>query len=1453
MPTTPANRCAYSPGRAFALAFGLLVFLIGSTAHAQTPPEIPDTLKPWTSWAMHNHTNSICAQTSPGNFECVWPGVLEIRADDELASFSLTVWMDQKGFVQLPGNKDFWPQQVQSTDTPLVVLSDANQNPRVFLDKGKHKIEGIFAWDRAPEVFAIPPESGSVVLWWKDREVVHPRVDRNNNLWLQGNEGRQKEDAETDSLRISVHRKIEDGVPIKITNRFELNVSGRSREVELGQVLHANARAVSIHESLPTQVSPSGEVKIYAQPGTHVVEIQTLVASSMEELSPPSYDRTNFDAQEIWVWVPDSRLRDVEVSGLKTVDPEHTSLPKAWHGFTTFLGEEGKTLSLTETRRGQPESPPNTLSLSRNLWLDLDGKGYTVQDRLNGTMHQNWRLNFQDEGTLGRVTHSSENNDLLITQDASGDLQGVELRKPSLSLLAESRLEEGFGDLAAVGWDHDVQSLSANLHLPPGWELLGGSGVDEMRGTWIESWTLFDFFFLLMVTLSLGKLCGWKWAPLAALALCLSHGHEDAPHWVWIQLLATLALVRVLPDGWIRKGIIVYRGVALVVLALVLAPYARDQVRFALHPQVDHYGASPTSGGYFGGSYAETQHAKFDDSIPMQNQIPAAPPTEILVDELEEEIAQDFARSKREQASRRGTRKTKKRAWSSSQKEFFAQNLQQMDPNAVVQTGPGVPTWRWTEWRLTWNGPVRKDHRINLWLLSPTWNRVLTLFRVALLVLMALLMITRRDMRWIKKEDPNAARESFWKFLISAVLLGALGVVFVQAAPGEALAQDPEPASALQITPIPDERTLQVLADRMLQSRTCSGPCITASRGDIEIKGAILKMRVEVHAQKDSAWHLPGPVDTLKVDTVRIDGEKTQQFRREGNVTMVRVPEGRHILDISGTLAKRTVLTIQFDPKTKPRFMAFKSEEWNVDGIRENGLSANSLQVTFKDAEEGKKAQNNTETRSELPPWYTVHRKLALGLPWQIYTTIERLDSSRPQLVKVPVLPGEKIISDGIQVENGVALINFPRGTSSINYIGEIPITAEISLQAAKGQPWTENWTVECSRIWRCEFEGIPPVASIRKGAFQPYWKPWPGEELGIYVNRPQGINGQTQTVDKINYKITPGKRLLRATLSLEVRTSQGGWQRITIPSDAELQKVQIKGEDRNIRPQDGVVSVPIQPGKQTLYLEWQQPWERDFLEKFPSIQIGSSGVNAQQNLSLSRDRWLIWTYGPDWGPTVLYWSHLVVLLLISILLGRLKKLPLKTWEWLLLTLGMAQLHVLVLLPIVLWFVVLAWRKYEGDRPWWHFNLLQFTIVGLTVAAMAALYASIHTNLLIDPDMQVLGAGSSNTSLNWYTDRIEGTLPEAGILSVPLLVWRVMMLLWALWLVTRLLKWLPWGWSSFSHEGLWRTVPRRTKTPQPDPKTHKAEEKKEQASPALSLEDPEPPPSQENQEDPPTT
>jgi hypothetical protein len=77
--------------------------------------------------------------------------------------------------------------------------------------------------------------------------------------------------------------------------------------------------------------------------------------------------------------------------------------------------------------------------------------------------------------------------------------------------------------------------------------------------------------------------------------------------------------------------------------------------------------------------------------------------------------------------------------------------------------------------------------------------------------------------------------------------------------------------------------------------------------------------------------------------------------------------------------------------------------------------------------------------------------------------------------------------------------------------------------------------------------------------------------------------------------------------------------------------------------------------------------------------------------------------------------------------------------------------------------------------------------------------------LLGEPNMHVTGNGSYGNYLIWFADRSDSVLPGASAVTVPMWIYKVLILGWALWLSFALLKWLPWTWQCFSKDGFFRS------------------------------------------------
>jgi len=531
-------------------------------------------------------------------------------------------------------------------------------------------------------------------------------------------------------------------------------------------------------------------------------------------------------------------------------------------------------------------------------------------------------------------------------------------------------------------------------------------------------------------------------------------------------------------------------------------------------------------------------------------------------------------------------------------------------------------------------------------------------------------------------------------------------------------------------------------------------------------------------------------------------------LRDSAGVLWIALPPGRHQIVMEGPLPERAAVEIPL-PLRPARVEAPEDAQdgWRVEGIHEDGVPGENLQlVRTRRADENEQA----EAPLQLPPFVRIERQLELGLEWQVTTRVVRVAPMGTAIVlAVPLLPGESVTTAGVRVEAGRVAASLPPEVSELAWSSVLAQADVLALQAPDTVPWTEVWRIDASPIWHVEASGIPPIqraaAGEGSGLRVREFQPWPGEEVRLVLSRPESVPGQTLTPDSVSLSHAPGLRASDSTLELVLRSSRGGQHAVTLPSGAELQSVQIAGKAQPIRLEDGKVTLPVVPGRQTVAIAWREPSSIAQVLRTPEVDLGAPAVNVSLHIRPPGDRWVLGLAGPRRGPAVLFWSLLAVVALIAAGLGRLRITPLRSWHWMLLGVGLTQVPVFVGAIVVGWLLALGWRREQGaslgDRA---FRGLQLTLAIWTPIALAGLFFAIEQGLLGLPQMQVRGNGSSASELLWYQDRSGAFLPRALMLSVPLLVYRAAMLAWALWLAFALLGWLRWGWTSFSQGGLWR-------------------------------------------------
>jgi hypothetical protein len=619
------------------------------------------------------------------------------------------------------------------------------------------------------------------------------------------------------------------------------------------------------------------------------------------------------------------------------------------------------------------------------------------------------------------------------------------------------------------------------------------------------------------------------------------------------------------------------------------------------------------------------------------------------------------------------------------------------------------------------------------------------------------------------------------------------------------------PAHAAEFPP---EELLDSLRTGLLQDPDCGRDCATVGRLALEASADRLRLRLEISAAAATALPLPGQTKHWEPSDVTLDGKPAPALTRDDNGTVwLHVGPGSHQVMLEGPLPAREV--VQLPLPRKPHAITTSLRGWKLDGVGEDGEIADSLQLTRE--ARGPRAASSALGGTSLPPFVSVERSLQLGLKWQVATRVTRLTpAGSAVLIEVPLLPGESPISEGVRVVGGKVQVTMAPDASEQSWTSTLQQRPTLSLRAPRSPSFTEVWSLEASAIWHVEVSGLAPVLRDPAAARVPRWQPWPDETLTLAVTRPGGTEGQTLTIQSAELEIRPGARSTSLKLVLALHASRGGQHVLTLPAGATLESLLVDGATQPLRVESGHVTVPVKPAHQSVELGLRVAQGLAPLFHAPIPDLGAPAVNVTTTIALPADRWVLLAGGPRLGPSVLFWSTAIVLVLIGLALGRSSLTPLRARHWVLLGLGLSQTPVPAIAIVAGFFLVMGLRarKPELRRVW--FNLRQVGLLVWTIVAVGILFVAVEEGLLSTPDMQVAGNGSSRELLRWFADRTASTPPAPWVVSLPLVVYRVAMLAWALWLALAVIRWSRWAWRSFSEGGLWQPKRRpEVETPAP--------------------------------------
>lgn len=1268
------------------------------------PSQLPDKMKEWVPWAMQGHEMLTCPSAhDDGDIRtCLWPERLDLDIRGRTGSFRIEVSLyGMRSAVPLPGEMGNWPSQVRTQQGQELPVVDLNGQPAVWLPPGRHALSGRIDWANAPQAIRVPPHGLTRVTL--NGEALPARTDDEGRIWLHS-QADDDEDAVENHFEMRIRRLIDDAIPRRVTTHYELNVAGESREMDLPAALLEGTRPAALRSELPARLHPSGRLQVQLRPGTWNIEVDALQMAQVKTLGlPPGSQHT-----EVWSYRDHNDLHVTRIEGVESVDPSQSQVPEAWRSLPAYEVSANAPMQIVPSTQGHVKPGANRLTLARELWIDFDGKGMTQKDEIRGTLSDQWRLEQQLPTVLG---YASANGTPLPITRLNDQPPGVELRQRDLDLTTLSRIGEREQAVRLNGWNTVLNDVEVRLNLPPGWMLLHASGMDEVQPpTPISRWNLYDLFFLLLTAIAGHYLLGWKRA-LILLPMLVVIWHELIIIRGIVQaLLVTVAIARYLNNEqhqrWLKYGLV---SAALCCAAVVL-PYALHEIRMMMHPTLEHH--DYRSGQQFASTVAPSP--AMNTRMARKRAEPEAAAAAAL------EAASPYA----------GHGKTLYSSVLQQSVQESGSNVQRL----AIQTGPGLPLWHWTQYRMRSSGNVLSEQPMSLTMLSVWPARIYKALRLALLfggLYMIFSFLLRqpgaRSLAGPASPKGPAGQHTFGQRPAASggeasgdpkesvashaplnpttsdgpATTGKTGPAPEAGEAGDTALPAGKPggqslpmaallvlSAALLMGALllpgtsqaadgaPSDATLKTLRDRLHPAPECTPYCAAVGQMAVSSTRHELSLKLAVHTQAQVQVPLPSvdATDNWRLTQLLVNGKPAVSRRDEADVVWVLMPAGVHVVDIRGQIGGGS--SIRLALPMNPQMLRVQGELWRAVGLHEGLPADNVLNLELHAPEAAHKPEKElTHVPDALPGFVLVERTLSVQDRWQLSTLISRqTESNAPVRVRFQLLAGESINDGRVQVKNGVAEIHLG-ASETITLHSTLTPTRNLSWHALPTPGQIEIWRLEPGAHWHAAWQGINPIGLVGSGTFAPWWQPWPGENLTMTLVQPETVPGPTKTLESHQLHLKPGLHSTEAVATLEVRASLAGIQPMMLPAGAEFLSLTLDGEHVPLQARGREVGVPLAPGLRTLELRWREPrGTADWAGRFTvePLQTGLNGSNATTQLELRHDRVVLATGGPILGPAVLFWSLFGVLAVVALVLGHYRLTPLGTMSWFVLLLGVA-------------------------------------------------------------------------------------------------------------------------------------------------------------------------------------
>ncbi len=663
-----------------------------------------------------------------------------------------------------------------------------------------------------------------------------------------------------------------------------------------------------------------------------------------------------------------------------------------------------------------------------------------------------------------------------------------------------------------------------------------------------------------------------------------------------------------------------------------------------------------------------------------------------------------------------------------TQRHFYTQNNVQ-----TIQLGMGLPTWDGERHTQYWTDGQPQTSTIPLWMLNQDHKRWIAIFGGLLLTLLG----WRETNAHPVPNEPKTTVTPLGTLLIVSAFMGSQ----------TAMADEPTPTvQTAQIesieSKIPPTNLENLILDHHFPTK-CDTECANIALAKLTVDDTdTLNIWMEVHASAPTLVTLPGPLSQWKISDVQKEGSKVDGLRRSDNGFLeIKLSEGVWSIVASGPLTTGT----QLDWPQQPHRIDVQAENWLVQGILEDGQITG--QTLFTPLSKSQDAPNSTHPMG-LIEW---EQHLHIDRTVTITNTIRRKPEQANHALYIPLSlqDGERVLSPHIEQVDGTWTAHLDRGVSTLKWQTRLPVASEFQLEylPPKDVAVAQVWTVECSMLQQCTFEGPPITRHAQEGQWLPTWHPYPEETLFIKTESLTSMTGDTAQIKDVNIQHKLGSNWVHSTADIHTASSVRGIFSIQLPEGSTVRSLIVNEERYPFEPSTEL-TVLNEIGDNNIRLSWKSPRNKDPLTiQNPVFELPSS--NAKVSIETESSETVLWASMP-WSTThTPWWIKSVLMLLMGLGLARHPKSSLPFVAWVCTLFGITlsgPAGIALFVPLVV-----CWHLTNSRWNW---------LIGLIIAGTIAVFSMA---LLIVPTLPIWLWNSEH--LTWYTDATS-QIPSPTVLTV---------------------------------------------------------------------------------------